>query len=76
MGQDESSPKRKVHSTKFTLKGNREIIHRGPNSTPESFRKKEAELLRRSRRLEIIKLRAEINKIETQKTVQKINETK
>ena len=29
-----------------------------------------------SRRLEIIKLRAEINKIETQKTIQRINETK
>ena len=36
----------------------------------------EADSPRRSRRLEIIKLRAEINKIETQKTIQKINETK
>ena len=38
--------------------------------------KKEADSPRRSRILEIIKLRAEINKIETQKTIQKINETK
>ena len=37
---------------------------------------KEADSPRRSRRLEIIKLRAEINKIETQKTIQTINETK
>ena len=65
MGHDESIPKRKGHSTKCTLKENGESIHRGPNSTPESFRKKEADLPRRSRRLEIVKLRAEINKIET-----------
>ena len=37
---------------------------------------KEADSRRRSRRLEIIKLRAEINKIETQKTIQRISETK
>ena len=37
---------------------------------------KEADSPRRSRRLEIMKLRAEINKIETQKTIQRINETK
>ena len=39
-------------------------------------RKKKADSPRRSRRLEIIKLRAEINKIETQKTIQRINEIK
>ena len=38
---------------------------------PKALEKKEADLPRRSRRLEIIKLRVEINKIETQKTVQK-----
>ena len=42
----------------------------------EALEKKETDSPRRSRRLEIIKLRAEINKIETQKTIQKINETK
>ena len=42
----------------------------------KALEKKEADSPRRSRRLEIIKLRAEINKIETQKTIQKINETK
>ena len=42
----------------------------------KAIEKKEADSPRRSRRLEIIKLRAEINKIETQKTIQKINETK
>ena len=42
----------------------------------KALEKKEADSPRRSRRLEIIKLRAEINKIEIQKTIQKINETK
>ncbi|KAL6050466.1 hypothetical protein STEG23_001761 [Scotinomys teguina] len=36
----------------------------------------EAKSPRRNRRKEIIKLRAEINKIETKKTIQRINETK
>ena len=42
----------------------------------KALEKKEADSPRRSRKLEIIKLRAEINKIETQKTIQRINETK
>ena len=42
----------------------------------KALEKKEADSPRRSRRLEIIKLRADINKIETQKTIQIINETK
>ena len=42
----------------------------------KALEKKEADSPRRSRRLEIIKLRAEINKIETQKTIQRINESK
>ena len=75
MGHYESSAKRKVHSTKCPIKEKGESIHWRLNSTLESSRKKEADLPRRSRRLEIIKLRAEINKIETQKTIQRINET-
>ena len=37
---------------------------------------KEADSCRRSRRQEIIKISVEINKIETKKTIQRINETK
>ena len=37
----------------------------------KDLEKKEADSPRRSRRLEIIKLRAEINKIVTQKTIQR-----
>ena len=77
MGHNERSSKRKVHSTKCLIKENGESIYWRLNSTPESSgKKKEADSPRRSRRLEIIKLRTEINKIETQKTIQKINETK
>ena len=42
----------------------------------KTLEKKEADSPRRSRRLEIIKLRAEINKIETQKTTQKSTKQK
>ena len=76
MGHNESSSKRKVHSAKCPTKEKGESIYWRLNSTPKSSGKKEADSPRRSRRLEIIKLRAEINKIETQKTIQKINETK
>ena len=77
MGHYESTAKRKVHSTKCPIKENGESTHWRLNSTLESTRKKkEADSPRRSRRLEIIKLRAEINKIETQKTIQRINEAK
>ena len=71
MGHYESSAKRKVHSTKCPIKENGESTHWRLNSTIESSRIKEADSPRRSRRLEIIKLRAE-----TQKTIQSINETK
>ena len=42
----------------------------------KTLEKTEADSPRRSRRLEIITLRAEINKIETQKPIQRINEAK
>ena len=41
-----------------------------------ALEQKEADSPRRSRCQEIIKLRVEINKIETKKTIQRINETK
>ena len=42
----------------------------------KSLEQKEADSPKRSRRQEIIKLRAEINKTETKKTIQRTNETK
>ena len=67
MGHNESSAKRKVHSTDCPIKENGENTLWRLNSTPENSGKtKETDSPRRSRRLEIIKLRAEINKIETE----------
>jgi hypothetical protein len=42
----------------------------------KSSRKREANLPKRSRRQEIIKLKTEINQIETKKYIQRINQTK
>ena len=42
----------------------------------KALEQKETDSPRRSRRQEIIKLKAEINKIETEKTIQRINRTK
>ena len=76
MGHYESSAKRKVHSTKCPHKENEETHIRNLTVHLKALEKKEADSPRRSKRLEIIKLRAEINKIEIQKTIQRINETK
>jgi hypothetical protein len=42
----------------------------------KAVEQKEANTPKRSRRQEIIKLRAEINKIETKRTIQRINKTR
>jgi hypothetical protein len=42
----------------------------------KSLKQKEANTPKKSRRQEIIKLRAEINQVETKRTIQKINETR
>ncbi|MFP9035599.1 hypothetical protein, partial [Enterococcus faecalis] len=42
----------------------------------KALEQKEANTPRRSRRQEIIKLRAEINQVETKRTIQRINKTK
>lgn len=74
MGHNESSVKRKVHSTKR--------LHKEKSHTSEltehlkTLEQKEADSPKRTRWQEIIKVRAEINKIETKKTIQRINKTK
>jgi len=42
----------------------------------KALEQKEANIVRMSRRQEIIKLRAEINQVETKRTIQRINRTK
>ena len=47
-----------------------------PNLTPKAIRERRINKTQVSRRKEIIKIRAEINEIETKKTIARINETK
>ena len=54
----------------------RNISNKQPNLTPEAIRERRTKKPKVSRRKEIIKIRAEINEIETKETVAKINKTK
>ena len=74
MGHNESSAKRKVHSTKCLHKEIRIFSYQQFKTTPASSRKKEASSPKRNRRHEII--RAEINQLETKKTIQRIKKNK
>ena len=79
MVHNESSAKRKVHSTKYPGKETGEILHTN-NLTAHlrALEQKEANSPKRSRRQEIVKLRAKINQIETnkKKTIQRNNKAK
>ena len=76
MGHNKRSPKRKTHCSECLEKETGESIHQQLDSTPESSRTKEANSLKKSRQQEIIKLRAEINQVETKRTEQRINQTR
>ena len=57
MGHNESSPRRKPHSSRCCPKETKESIHKQLDST-----QREANSLKKSRQQEIIKLRADITK--------------
>ena len=75
MGCSKSSSKREVYSNKILPQETRKISN---NLTvhPNKVEKEEQKNPKVSRRKEIIKIRAEINEIETKKTRAKINKTK
>ena len=77
MGCSKSSSRREFYSDTRLPQEARNISNKQPNLTHEGTRKKKKEQTKPkvSRRKEIIKIRAEINEIET-KTHRKINETK
>ena len=54
----------------------RKISHKQSNLTPKQLEKEEEREPKVSRRKEIIKIRTEINEVETKKTIAKINTTK
>jgi hypothetical protein len=76
MGDNESSPKRKSHSFECCQKETGKSLHKQLDRTLGISRKKEANTPKRSRQQEIIKLGAEINQIETNRTIQRINQTR
>ena len=76
MGHNESIPKRKTHSSRASKKK----IERGYTSSLttqlKGLEEKETNSPKRSRRQEIIKLRGEINQVETRRTIQRKNQSR
>ena len=64
MGCSKSSSRREVHSDKCLPQETRKISNKQPNSTPQGTKNMKPKI---SRRKEITKVIAEINKIETRK---------
>ena len=75
MGHSKSSSVRKVYSNTI-ISGNRKSSNKQSKLTHKQIEKEELTNPKISRRKEITKIRAEINDIETKKTIEKINETK
>ena len=76
MGCSKSSSQTEVYSNTILPQETRKISNKQPNLTLKELEKEEQTKPQVSRRKEIIKIRAEINEIETKKTIGKINETK
>ena len=76
MGCSKSSFKKEVYSYKSLPQETRKISSKQSNLTPKELEKEEQTKPKFSRRKEIIMIRAEINEIETKKTIAKINKTK
>ena len=80
MGCSKNDSKREVHKNIDLIQEPRKISNKQNNFTPKDIRKRKTTKLfstnKVSRSKEIIKNREEINEIETNKTVEEINETK
>ena len=76
MGCSKSSSKREDYSHTSLPQETRKISNKQSNLTSKGTREEEQTKPKVSRRKEIIKIRAEINEIETKKTIAKINKTK
>ena len=71
LGWCKSSPKRKVYSNTGLTQEAIKFSNKQPNPTPNGARKRTTNETKDSRRKEIIKIRAEMNDIETTKQKQK-----
>ena len=76
MGCSKTSFKREVYSNTLLTQETRKISNKQSKLTPKELKKEEQTKPNVSRRKEMIKIRAEINEIETKKTIGKINEIK
>ena len=76
MGCSKSSSKREVYSNTSLPQETRKISNNNLTLHLKELEKGEQTEPKVSRRKEIIKIRAEINEIETKKTIAKINKTK
>ena len=76
MGCSKSSSKREVYSNTILPQETRKIANEKSNLTPEATRESKQTKPKVSRKKEIIKVRTEINAIETKKTIAKISKTK
>ena len=76
MGHSKGSPKRRVYSNTSLSQETRKVSNTQPNPTPKGAQEKTTIKPKTSRRREIIKIRAEINEIETKRTIEQINETR
>ena len=76
MGCSKTSYKREVYSNTILPQERRKISNKQSNITPKGTRERRTNKPKVSRRKEIVKIRAEINGIETKKTIAKINKTK
>ena len=76
MGCSKSSSKREVYNNTILPQERRKITSKQPNLTRKAIEKEEQTKPKVNGRKEIKKIRAEINEIETKKTIEKINETK
>ena len=76
MGCSKSSSKREVYNYTILPQETRNSSNKQPNLHLKQLEKEEQNPPKVSRRKEIIKIRSEINEIETKKTIAKINKTK
>ena len=76
MGHDKSSSKRQVYSNTILPQETIKISNKQSNLTHEATIREEQAKPKANRRKEIIKIRADINEMETKNMIEKINETK
>ena len=76
MGYSKSRSKREFYSNTILPQEARKISNKQSNLHLKELEKEEQTKPKVSRRKEIIKIRAEINEMETKKTIAKINKTK